>query len=185
MLKEITSDIEDKMKKTVEILKKEYASLRAGRATPALLEKIQVDYYGTPTPVNQLANIAVPEARLLIIQPWDKTIVPSIEKAILKSDLGINPVSDGTVIRIAVPQLTEERRKDLVKTVKKKAEEAKVAVRNLRRDANDRIKTAEKKNEISEDEAKRGQDEIQKLTDKHILILEKTAEVKEKEIMEV
>jgi len=185
MIKEITIDIEDKMNKTVEVLRKEYASLRAGRATPALLEKIQVDYYGTPTPINQLANVSVPEARLLIIQPWDKSTVPSIEKAILKSDLGITPTGDGNVIRISVPQLTEERRKELVKVVKKKAEEAKVAVRNLRRDANDRIKAAEKKNVISEDDAKRGQDEIQKLTDKHILSIDKTAEVKEKEIMEV
>lgn len=185
MLKEIASDIENRMNKAVEILKKDYATLRAGRATPALLEKIQVDYYGTPTPINQLANISVPEARLLIIQPWDKTVVPMMEKAILKSDLGITPTGDGNVIRIVVPQLTEERRRELVKVVKKKAEEAKVAIRNLRREANDRIKAAEKKAEVSEDDAKRAQEEIQKTTDRYIENIDKAAESKEKEIMEV
>ncbi|WP_425429472.1 ribosome recycling factor [Desulfoscipio geothermicus] len=173
------------MKKTVEVVNKEFASLRAGRATPSLLDKIMVQYYGTPTPINQLANVSAPEARLLVIQPWDKTVLPEIEKAILKSDLGITPASDGNVIRLAIPQLTQERRAELVKVVKKKAEEGRVAVRNLRRDANDALKTQQKNGEISEDEQRRLQDEVQKLTDKYIKEIDNLLAAKEKEIMTV
>ncbi len=144
-----------------------------------------VDYYGTPTPVNQLADISAPEARMLVVQPWDKSVVPNVEKAILKSDLGLNPSSDGTVIRLVLPQLTQESRKELVKKVKKKAEESKVAIRNVRRDANESLKAAEKNKEISEDENKNAQDDIQKLTDKYIAELDKVLDNKEKEIMEV
>lgn len=185
MAKEIIAETESNMKKTVDIVKKEFSSLRAGRATPSLLDKISVNYYGTPTPLNQVANISVPEARLLVIQPWEKTIIPDIEKAILKSDLGINPSSDGTVIRLAIPQLTRERRAELVKVVKKKAEEGRVAVRNLRRDANDTLKAKEKKAEISEDELRRAQDDVQKLTDKYIKEIDGLVSSKEQEIMNV
>lgn len=185
MINEILKDSEVRMQKSIEVLRKDFASLRAGRANPAILDKVQVDYYGVPTPINQMANISAPEPRLLIIQPWDKSIIPSIEKAILKSDLGLNPSSDGTVIRIAIPQLTQERRKELVKTVKKKAEEAKVSIRNIRRDANDDIKSLEKSKEIPEDESKRAQDEVQKITDKYIAEVDKVMNNKEKEIMEI
>ena len=145
MTTEIIKEAESNMKKTVEVVKKEFASMRAGRATPALLDKITVNYYGTPTPINQLANISVPEARLLVIQPWDKTALPDIEKAILKSDLGINPTSDGSVIRLAIPQLTQERRLELMKIIKKKAEEGRVAIRNIRRETNDKLKAQQKR----------------------------------------
>ncbi|HHT63884.1 MAG: ribosome recycling factor [Bacillota bacterium] len=185
MIREIVQEAEEKMNKTVDVLKKDFASLRAGRATPALLDKIQVDYYGALTPVNQMANINVPEARLLVIQPWDKSTIPAIEKAILKSDLGLNPSSDGNVIRIGIPQLTEERRKELVKVVRKKAEEARVAIRNVRRDVNDMIKELEKEHEVSEDESKRALDEVQKVTDKFIKKVDEVMNTKEKEIMEV
>jgi len=185
MIREIVQEAEEKMTKTVDVLKKDFASLRAGRATPALLDKIQVDYYGALTPVNQMANINVPEARLLVIQPWDKSTIPAIEKAILKSDLGLNPSNDGNVIRIGIPQLTEERRKELVKVVKKKAEEARVAIRNVRRDVNDMIKELEKEHEVSEDESKRALDDVQKITDKFIKKVDEVMNTKEKEIMEV
>ncbi len=185
MIKDILSDTEERMKKTIEHLRKDLASLRAGRANPAMLEKIMVDYYGQPTPINQLANITVPEARLLVIQPWDKTIIASIEKAIMKSDLGINPSNDGNVIRLAIPQLTEERRKELVKVIRKRAEEARVAVRNIRRDANELLKSGEKEKLISEDENKKGMDDIQKETDRHIKEIDSVLQGKEKEIMEV
>ncbi len=185
MINEVLKELEEKMKKSVEVTKSEFAGMRAGRATPALLDKITVDYYGTPTPVNQLASITVPEPRLLLIQPWDKNALPQIEKAILKSDLGINPNNDGTVIRLAIPQLTEERRNELVKVVRKKAEEGKVAIRNLRRDGNDALKKAQKDGDISEDEVKRGQDAIQKLTDKYIKQIDELTAAKEKEIMQV
>ncbi|HBK54453.1 ribosome recycling factor [Syntrophomonas wolfei] len=185
MIKDILSDTEERMKKTIEHLRKDLASLRAGRANPAMLEKIMVDYYGQPTPINQLANITVPEARLLVIQPWDKTIIASIEKAIMKSDLGINPSNDGNVIRLAIPQLTEERRKELVKVLRKRAEEARVAVRNIRRDANELLKNGEKEKLISEDENKKGMDDIQKETDRQIKEIDSVLQGKEKEIMEV
>lgn len=185
MVNDILKDAEDRMGKSVEVTKSEFASMKAGRATPALLDKIQVNYYGTPTPINQLANISVPEARLLVIQPWDKSSIPEIERAILKSDLGINPTSDGNVIRLAIPQLTEERRVELVKVVKKKAEEGRVAIRNVRREANDDMKTAQKEGMISEDELKRGQDSIQKLTDKYVKEIDNILSAKEKDIMQV
>ncbi len=185
MIKDIFASHEDRMKKSIEALKREFASLRAGRATPALLDKVMVEYYGTPTPVNQLANISVPEPRMIMIQPWEKTILHDIEKAIMKSDLGLNPNSDGTAIRLTIPQLTQDRRTELVKSVNKKAEETKVAIRNLRRDANEAIKKLEKSKEVTEDEAKKGQDDMQKLVDKYIKAVDAAKAVKEKEIMEV
>lgn len=185
MIKEVIGEMENRMKKTLEHLGRDYASMRAGRANPAMLDRIMVDYYGTPTPINQLGNIGVPEQRLLVIQPWDKSSIAEIEKAILKSDLGVTPSNDGNVIRIAIPALTEERRKEMVKVVRKRAEEAKVALRNLRRDANDELKKLEKEGSISEDEAKKGMDEVQKLTDNYTKEIDKMAQGKEKEIMEV
>ncbi|MDO7787062.1 ribosome recycling factor [Desulforamulus aquiferis] len=184
MLKDIISAAEDNMKKSVEVVRKEFASLRAGRATPALLDKVTVSYYGTPTPLNQLANISVPEPRSLVIQPWDKSAMPEIERSILKSDLGITPTSDGTVIRLTIPQLTQERRTELVKVIKKKAEEGRVAVRNIRRDVNDSIK-AKQKDGVPEDEVKRGQDDMQKITDKFIKEIDEMLKSKEQEILQV
>jgi len=184
-VRELISAAESNMQKTVEIVKREFASLRAGRATPALLDRITVNYYGTPTPINQLATISVPEPRLLVVQPWDKSITGEIEKAILKSDLGITPTSDGNVIRLTIPQLTEERRQELVKVIKKKAEEGRVAIRNIRRDANDQLKAKEKEGEITEDELRRGQDEVQRLTDKYVKEIDRLLQAKEKEIMEI
>jgi ribosome recycling factor len=185
VLKEVIKEAEEKMKKSIEILRKDYSTLRAGRANPAILDKVLVEYYGTPTPINQLANIAAPEPRLLTIQPWDKTVVPAVEKAILKSDLGLNPSSDGSVIRIVIPQLTQERRVELVKLIKKKAEECRVSIRNVRRETNERIKGLEKNKTISEDESKKGQEDVQKMTDKYIKEVDHVLEAKEKEIMEV
>lgn len=185
MIKDILKDAEDRMSKSIEHLTKDLAALRAGRANPAMVEKISVDYYGVNTPINQLANITVPEARLLVVQPWDKSMIADIEKAIMKSDLGVNPSNDGNVIRLAIPQLTEERRKDLVKVVKKRAEEARVAVRNIRRESNDLLKSSEKEKMISEDESKKGMEDIQKSTDKYIKNVDNILQAKEKEIMEV
>ncbi len=185
MVKEILKETENRMKAVIEATKKELAAVRTGRANTALLDRVAVDYYGTPTPINQLANISAPEARLLVIQPWDKGILKDVEKSILKSDLGLVPTNDGTVIRIAIPQLTEERRRELVKLVKKEAEEKRVAVRNIRRDTNEHIKAQEKKGQVSEDDSRRGQDEIQKLTDKYIAEIDRLVEHKEKEILEV
>ncbi|MDH7498342.1 MAG: ribosome recycling factor [Syntrophomonadaceae bacterium] len=185
MDKLVIEDIESRMKKTIEHLVKDLAGLRAGRAHPALLDRVLVDYYGTPTPVNQLGNIGVPEPRLLVIQPWDKTAIPEIEKAIRRSDLGVNPSNDGNVIRIQIPALTEERRRELVKVVRKRAEEARVAARNLRREANDAIKALEKEKAISEDQGKKRLDEVQKLTDNTIKEIDRILQAKEKEIMEV
>ncbi|NLV21269.1 MAG: ribosome recycling factor [Syntrophomonadaceae bacterium] len=185
MINDILNDAEERMKKTIDHMLGDFAGMRAGRANPAMLDKIMVNYYGEPTPINQMANINVPEARLLVIQPWDKSTIPDIEKAIMKSDLGITPSSDGNVIRLAVPQLTEERRKDVVKVVKKRGEEAKVAIRNIRREGNDLIKSSEKDKLISEDEGKKGLDNIQKLTDKYIKDVDAALQVKEKDIMEV
>lgn len=182
---EITTGIEAKMHKSVDALRVDLASLRAGRATPSLLEKVMVEYYGTPTPVTQVASVTVPEPRMIVIQPWEKNIIKDIEKAIMKSDLGLNPNSDGMVIRLNLPQLTEERRKDLVKVVHKKAEEYRVVVRNLRRDANDAIKKAEKAKEITEDESKKGVDTVQKMTDKVMKDIDAVTANKEKEVMEV
>ena len=185
MIKEILQDAEDRMNKVTEILRKDYSSLRAGRANPALLDKVMVDYYGTPTPVNQTANISCPEPRLIVVQPWDKSLISAIEKAILKTDLGLNPNNDGSVIRLAIPQLTEERRRELVKTCSKKAEDAKVAVRNIRRDVNDSIKDLEKAKEASEDECKKALENAQKLTDRFVKTVDEIFEQKEKDIMAV
>ena len=176
---------EERMKKSMESLRKEFASIRAGRATPALLDKVMVDYYGTPTPVNQVAKVTVPEARMIVIQPWEKTILHDIEKAIMKSDLGLSPNSDGTSIRLAVPQMTQERRLEVVKTVNKKAEEAKVSLRNIRRDGNDAIKKSEKAKEITEDDSKKGQEKMQKLLDSYVKQVDSARATKEKEVMEV
>jgi ribosome recycling factor len=184
-VKEIYSGHEDKMKKALEVLRKEYGSLRAGRATPSLLEKVMVDYYGSPTPVNQVANVSVPEPRMIVIQPWEKTMLNAIDKAIQKSDLGLMPNNDGVVIRLTIPQLTQERRSEIVKVIHKKAEECRIAVRNLRRDANETIKKVEKEKTVSEDEAKKAQDDVQKLTDKYIKEVDQIMAIKEKEIMEV
>lgn len=185
MIKDLISETESRMKKTIDHLTQDYATLRAGRANPAMLDRVMVNYYGQPTPVNQLANITVPEPRLLVVQPWDKSSIPEVEKAILKSDLGINPSNDGNVIRLTVPQLTEERRREIVKLVKKRGEEAKVAVRNIRREQNDLIKSSEKDKIISEDESKKGIDEVQKITDKYIKDIDAIMAAKEKDIMEV
>lgn len=181
----IIENAEKKMGKSVEAFKKEIGTLRAGRAVPSLLDKINVNYYNNPTPLNQLATISAPEPRLLVIQPWDKNILEDIEKAILKSDLGLTPINDGSIIRLAIPPLTEERRKELVKTTKKKAEEARVAIRNIRREANDLLKLEEKKGKLSEDNLKIAQEEIQELTKKKIEEIDKLLAQKEKEIMEV
>lgn len=185
MFEDIRKQASEKMEKAVQVLKKDLASLRAGRATPALLDKVTVSYYGSEMPVNQLASISAPEPRLLMIQPWDKSALAEIERAIQKSELGLTPTNDGNVIRITIPALTEERRAELVKVVKKSGEESKVAIRNIRRDANEEIKKMGKNGEISEDDVRRGQDEIQKLTDRYIREVDKVVEAKEKEIMEI
>lgn len=185
MPKQVISSAKERMTKGIQAYTRELASIRAGRASASLLDRITVDYYGAPTPVNQMASITTPEARLLVIQPYDKSILGDIEKAILKSDLGINPTNDGSIIRIAIPQLTEERRKELVKLVKKEAEEAKIVIRNIRRDANDELKKLEKNGEITEDGLRGHSDEIQKLTDDHIQKIDQITKDKEKEIMEV
>lgn len=185
MLKEILTDSEDRMKKSVEMLRKELATVRAGRANPAILDKIVVEYYGAATPLNQLANISAPEPRMLTIQPWDKSAISLIEKAIQKSDIGINPNNDGVLIRLAIPQLTEERRLELVKSTKKKGEDCRVSIRNVRRDAMEKIKAAEKAKTCSEDDAKKANEELQKQTDKHIKEIDKVLDLKEIEIMEV
>ena len=176
---------EEKMKKTIDVLSEGYASVRAGRANPHLIDKIKVDYYGTPSPINAVANVSVPEARIIQIQPWESKMIKEIEKAIMASELGITPNNDGKVIRLVFPELTEERRKSLAKDIRKSAENAKVAVRNIRRDAMDVIKKMGKNSEISEDEEKTIEDEIQKATDKRIAEIDKMADAKEKEIMTV
>lgn len=178
-------EYEVKMEKSLENLKNEYASIRAGRANPHLLDKLRVNYYGSATPLQQVANVSVPEARMILIQPWESSLIKEIEKAILASDLGITPNNDGRAIRLVFPELTEDRRKELVKDVKKKGEGAKVAMRNIRRDANDTFKKAGKANEISEDEQKQLEEKIQKLTDKYVDLVEKTVEEKSKEILTV
>ena len=177
--------IKEKMNKSIDNLREKFAEVRAGRANPAILNKVKIDYYGTPTPINQVAGVSVPEARLIVIQPWDVSVLKDIEKAILASDIGINPNNDGKVIRLAFPELTEERRKELVKDIKKMAEEAKVAVRAVRRDGIDEAKTKQKNSEITEDELKNAENDIQKLTDKKIEEVDKILENKEKEIMSV
>ena len=185
MTTEVINSSEDKLKKSLDALKKDYGTLRAGRATPSLLDKVMVDYYGTPTPVNQMANVTIPEPRIIVIKPYDKSTLKEIEKAIQKSDLGLNPNSDGVAIRLTIPQPTQERRKELVKVVNKKAEECKVAMRNIRRDANEAIKKLEKDKKITEDDRKEGQDKVQKLLDKYIKLVDSTKVTKEKEVMEV
>ena len=176
---------EEKMTKTVENLEGEYATIRAGRANPNILNKIKVEYYGVPTPMQQLANITVPEARTLMIAPWEPSLVKAIEKAILNSDLGLTPNNDGKNIILNFPELTEERRKEIVKDIKKKGENAKVAIRNIRRDANDAIKKMEKAGDISEDELKTNEDKIQKMTDKYVGLIDKSIEKKSTEILTV
>ena len=176
---------EEKMMKSVSVYEESLAEIRAGRANPAILNKITIDYYGTPTPINQVAGISVPEARLIVIQPWDASILKEIEKQILKSDIGINPSNDGKVIRLAFPELNEERRKEIVKDIRKMAEEAKVAIRSIRRDAIDEAKAMQKNSEISEDELKGAEDRIQKLTDKYVEEIDNILEKKEKEIMSI
>ncbi|MFW5777487.1 MAG: ribosome recycling factor, partial [Spirochaetota bacterium] len=176
---------EDKMKKSLSALEDEFNTLRTGRASPALFDKVRVEYYGNPTPINQVATISVPEARLVVIQPWDKSIIGDIEKAIQKSELSVNPSNDGKVIRISIPPLTEERRKEFVKIAKNMAEQSRVSIRNVRRDANDELKKSQKDGDLSEDELKRAEDEVQKLTDTYIDKVNSTLDEKEKEILEV
>ncbi|MCK4385130.1 MAG: ribosome recycling factor [candidate division Zixibacteria bacterium] len=185
MIKELYADTEEKMKKALESLRKELASIRTGKATTSLLDGIRVDYYDTMTPLSQVANISVPDPRLLVIQPWEKRLIPDIVKAIQKSDLGLNPQADASVVRLPIPSLTEERRKDLVKLVKKVAEEGKIAVRNIRRDSNDAFKKAEKDKDISEDESRKAQEHVQEITDKHIELIDEMTKKKEEEVLEV
>jgi ribosome recycling factor len=185
MLKRLYKDAEDKMKKTISVYNEELQSIRAGRANPSLLDKITVDYYGQETPLKQVGGISAPEPRLLVIQPWDVNLIPVIEKEILKSDLGLNPSNDGKLIRLAIPMLTEERRKELSKVVKKNGESAKVAVRNIRRDLNESLKKLEKDKEISEDDKRIAEEEIQKITDKYIKEIDSITAKKEDELMEI
>ena len=184
-MQEVLKGYEEKMNKSYDSMLSDFAAIRAGRANPKVLDHIRVDYYGTPTPIQQVANVSVPEARIISIAPWDKRMLKAIEKAILTSDLGINPGNDGSTIRLVFPELTEERRKELSKDVKKKGDAAKVAVRNIRRDANETIKKMEKKGEISEDDQEDAEKDIQKMTDKMMEKIDKAIEDKTKEIMKV
>ena len=179
------SKIKEKMEKSISVYSEKLSEVRAGRANPAILNKVKIDYYGTPTPINQVAGVSVPEARLIVIQPWDVSVLKEIEKAILASDIGINPNNDGKVIRLAFPELTEERRKDLVKDIKKMAEEAKIVIRTIRRDGIEEAKQEQKNGEMTEDELKQAENEIQKLTDKSVEEIDKILENKEKEVMSV
>lgn len=185
MIKDVMTDLNRRMTAAVDILHSEFKQLRTGRASTAILDGVMVDYYGTPTPIAQVANFSIPEASLIVAQPWDKNMIPAIEKAIRIADIGLNPASDGKVIRIPIPQLTEERRKELVKRAHHMAEEARTAIRQVRRDGNDKFKKMEKDHQISQDDEKRSHDEIQKLTDKHIEQIAEALKHKEKEIMEV
>ena len=185
MIDEILEETGERMKKSLGAFKRELAGIRTGRATTALMDSIKVEAYGQTMPLNQVASVSVPESRLILVQPWDRTIVPDVEKAIHKSDLGLVPNTDGNVIRLVIPPLTEERRQDLVKIVRKQAEEARVSVRNIRRDSNDRLKKAQKDGAISEDESHKAMDEVQKLTDKYVEEIEAVLKAKETEIMEV
>ena len=178
-------DIEGRMQKSVDNLKEEYVTIRAGRANPHILDRLRVDYYGTPTPIQQVANVSVPEARMIQIQPWEASLIKDIEKAILVSDFGLTPNNDGKTIRLVFPELTEDRRKELAKDIKKKGDNAKVAIRNIRRDANDAIKKENKAGDISDDEAKNSEDEIQKITDKYIAMIDSAIDDKTKEILTV
>ncbi len=183
-MSDIEKQTEQRMKKSLKALEEEFQTIRTGRASSAVFEKIKVEYYGNPTPLNQVATISIPEARLVVIQPWDKSIISEIEKAIQKSELSLNPMNDGKVIRISIPPLTEERRKEFVKVAKNAAEQARVAIRNIRRDANDELKKSQKSGDISEDDEKRLEDSIQKLTDKYVEEINTLLEEKEKEILE-
>ncbi len=184
-MKEVYSFTREKMTKTTNVLKEEYAAIRAGRANAAVLDKILVDYWGVPTPINQMAAISVAEARILVIQPWDKSSLEPIYKAIQSSDIGINPQNDGVVIRLTFPALTEDRRKDIVKDIKKLAEDSKVAIRSIRRDSIDKIKKMQKASEITEDDLKNGENELQKITDEFVKKVDEIASAKEKEVMEI
>lgn len=179
------TNLKEKMEKTISVYSEKLSEVRAGRANPSVLNKVKIDYYGTPTPINQVAGVSVPEARLIVIQPWDASILKEIEKAILASDIGINPNNDGKVIRLAFPELNEERRKEIVKDVRKMAEEAKVAIRSIRREGIDMAKAEQKNSEMTEDELKQAENEIQKMTDKNIEEIDKILEAKEKEVMSV
>lgn len=185
MVDEIFEDLNERMGKSIETLKREYSRLRTGRASISLLDGIRVSYYDTPTPLNQMASLAVPEPRLIVIQPWDKTAIEDIEKAILKSELGLTPINDGKVIRISIPPLTEERRKELVKVARKMSEDNKVAIRNIRRDANEMLKDLKAEKEITEDDLYRSQEEVQKTTDQFISQVDELCAAKEKEILEI
>lgn len=185
MIKDIIAKSEEKMNKTISVLKSDLATLRAGRANPTMLDRVKVDYYGSLCPLSQVANVSAPEPRVLVISPWEKSLIKEIEKAILTSDLGINPSNDGSVIRLVVPELTEETRKNLVKVVKKTGEEAKVALRSIRRDANDKIKALKKDGEITEDELKTGEDKVQKIVDTFVKEVDTIVTAKEKEIMSI
>ncbi len=184
-MKEVLNRAEEKMNKTINSLKNEFASIRAGRANPSVLDKVLVNYYGTPTPINQMAAVSVSEARVLVIQPWDKSLIKDIEKAIQASDIGINPANDGNVIRLTFPQLTEDRRKEIVKDLKKYGEEAKVAIRSARRDANEKLKAMKKNSELTEDDLKNGEDKTQKLTDKFTKNIDEIVAEKEKEVLSI
>lgn len=185
MTKDIINKSQEKMDKTIAVLKKDLASMKAGKANPSMLDRIVVEYYGSETPINQVANVSAPEPRVLLIQPWDKNSIKNIEKAILQSDLGLNPSNDGSVIRLIIPELTEETRKQIVKKVKKTGEDAKIAIRSIRREANDKIKNLKKENQITEDEATTAEDSIQKTTDKYIKKIDEIVVNKEKEVMAV
>ncbi|MBM3166408.1 MAG: ribosome recycling factor [Chloroflexi bacterium] len=185
MIEQTLRDEEGRMKKAIEALARDLAAIRTARATPALVEHIRVDYHGVPTPLNQVASISVPEAKILLIQPWDRTIARNVEKAILKSDLGLNPTSDGNVVRIVIPPLTEERRKELIRVVHKRLEEARVALRNIRRDGIEKLRQAEKNKGISQDQYTRASEQMQKITDNYIEKANKVGQDKEKEVMEV
>jgi len=185
MIKDVVAKTRASMDKSIEALKKEFSRVRTGRASVSLLDEVRVDYYGTPTPLSQIGTLTVPEPRLITIQPWEKKLIPDIERAIYKSDLGLNPTSDGVLVRIIIPPLTEDRRKEMVKLIKRMGEDAKIAIRNIRRDANDGLKKLEKDKEISEDELKRGEKEIQDLTDAFVKKTDEVVAVKEKEVMEI
>jgi ribosome recycling factor len=183
VIEDLLLETEERMQAVIDVAKKELAAVRTGRANPALLNKVVVDYYGTPTPLNQLATITAPDARLLVVQPWDKNSIKDVEKALLKSELGLTPNVDGNTIRLPIPQLTEERRKELVKMIRKDMEEKRIAIRNIRRDSNEQLKAAEKNGELPEDDSRRAQDEVQKLTDKYIAEVDRLLAAKEEEIM--
>jgi ribosome recycling factor len=185
MVNDVLDSAKERMGKAEEALKRELATIRTGRASPALIDHVRVDYYGAPTPINQLATVAAPEARLLTIQPWDRKALGAIEKAIQKSDLGLNPANDGSLIRLVIPQLTEQRRKELTKLVQKRVEDARVEIRNIRRDGQDELRKSERAKEVSEDEHRRGSDQLQKLTDQAIASLDRIGQQKEAELLEV